>query len=142
MSDEQPATKADLAVLRGEVYAIRDEFGQLRDAHGRRIVELERGRTELRDLQRLVTALHERIRETTGAVGVVMEMLGRQDVNTSQVIRNAMGEMRDQFTAAVRGEMSGVRAEVKELREAVEARPCLVPGAACPQELGESKEGG
>lgn len=151
MSDESPATRADLAALRGEVYAIRDQFGTLRDEHGRRIVELERGRTELHDLRRLVTQLHERIRETTGAVATVMERLDRQDVNTSQVIRNAMGEMRDQFTAAVRAEMVGVRDEVKELHEDVaplradiaviktrlDARPCV--GAECPIP-GEGKE--
>jgi hypothetical protein len=59
-------------------------------------------------------------------VRVIHDLLSKTEDIMSKALRIAGAELSSQVTATVRAEMSGLRADVVELRESVQARPCLV----------------
>ena len=102
-----------------------DEIASSVTQHEKRLTTLEADRA-------VVHRLHEHVREISGEVRVIHDLLSRSDDIMSQSLRMAGKELASQVTATVRAELSGLREEVKELREAVQARPCLI--GDCPVE--------
>jgi septal ring factor EnvC (AmiA/AmiB activator) len=101
----------------------RDAHAATIENHGVRIGELE---SQHRQHRELVTRLHDRIADVTREVAVVRNLLERSEEITRSTLRIAAQELSSQVTATVRAEMSGLRDDVRELRESVQARPCLV----------------
>ena len=96
-----------------------DEIASSVTQHEKRLTTLEADRA-------VVHRLADHLREVSGEVRVIHDLMSRQDTIVSQSLRVAGKELASQVTATVRAEMSGLRDEVKELRAAVQARPCLI----------------
>ena len=102
-----------------------DEIAGAVTQHEKRLTSLEADRA-------VVHRLADHLREVSGEVRVIHDLMSRQDEIVSNSLRMAGRELASQVTATVRAELSGLRDEVKELREAVQARPCLI--GECPVE--------
>lgn len=102
-----------------------DEIAGAVTQHEKRLTTLEADRA-------VVHRLADHLREVSGEVRVIHDLMSRQDDIVSNSLRLAGKELASQVTATVRAELSGLRDEVKELREAVQARPCLI--GDCPVE--------
>jgi archaellum component FlaC len=107
-----------------------DEIVGKVDKHDGRIKALEADRE-------LVHRLHTRVSEISGKVTIIHDMLERNEREITEALRQSVRELSSQMVATVRAEMAMVRDDVRELRVAVESRPCLVDGEACTQERRE-----
>lgn len=107
-----------------------DEIAGAVTQHEKRITTLEADRA-------VVHRLHEHVREISGEVRVIHDLLSRSDDIVSQSLRVAGKELSSQVTATVRAELSGLRDDVRSLREMVIARPCLVTGDCAVPEKAE-----
>lgn len=123
MSDGHGPTNAD--ILRR-----LDSFAERAEKHERRLAALEADRD-------LVQRLHARVSEMGEKVTVIHQMLEHSEETVRAALRLAGRTIAADVLAGVRSEMSTVRADVRELRKSVEARPCLVaPSGTCPEGLG------
>lgn len=125
--------KKGMGDLRADVSKLvqsRDAHAAQIETHGVRIGELE---SQHRQHRELVTRLHDRIADVTREVAVVRNLLEKSEEITRSTLRIAAQELSSQVTATVRAEMAGLREDMRELRESVEARPCIAGHAAeCP----------
>lgn len=135
-----PATNTDimqaLDAMRAEMRVRDDEqkkiAGTLLD-HERRLLSLEplkdqviRMGVHLADISAKVTATHE--------------LLLASDTAVTAALRIAASQLAGEVTGTVRAELSGIRDEVRELREQqrklteeVAARPCISGAGDCPR---------
>lgn len=112
MSDGHGPTNADLMRRLNEI------VGKV-DKHDTEIKALKADRE-------LVRRLHTHVHDVAEKVTVIHELLSDSERLVADTLRLSVRELSNQMTAAVRAEMSGLRDEVKELRAAVQARPCLI----------------
>lgn len=121
MSDHGP-TNAD-------IMRRLDDIAAKHDKHEKRIMALEADR-------QLVHNLHARVGEMAEKVTVIRELLEGNEKQVTDALRQAARSIADDVLAGVRSEMSTVRADVRQLRKSVEARPCLArQDATCPEGL-------
>lgn len=113
------ATNTDIMhaveALRVDVQRLVDQH----DDHERRITVLEPIRTQ-------VDRLTEHVADIGGKVTVIHDLLSKSEDIVTKALRIAGRELSSEVTAMVRGELLGLRDDVRELRESVQARPCLV----------------
>lgn len=122
MSDGHGPTNADILKR-------LDDFAARAEKTEKRVTALEADRD-------LVHRLHARVSEMGEKVTVIHEMLSHSEETVREALSLAGRTIAADVIAGLRSEMSTVRHDVQSLREAVEARPCLVAKAeACPEGL-------
>lgn len=106
------------SVTNADIMLRLDEIGASVMQHEKRLITLEADRA-------VVHRLAQHVNEMSSEVRVIHDLLSRTEDVMSQALRIAGKELSAQMSAAVRAEVVGLRDDVKELRGAVEARPCM-----------------
>lgn len=120
MTDHKAPTNADLMAR----LASLDEIAAGLERHEKRITALEADRA-------IVHRLADHLREVSGEVRVIHDLLSKSEDVVTQALRVAGKELSTQVTATVRAEMGQMHADMRDLRDAVEARPCLMGDGEC-----------
>lgn len=124
MTTTPSAEPSNLDIMR-RLDSIAEQYKVLAEqhkVHEKRLAALEADRA-------IVHRLSEHVFQMSREVTVIHALLARSEESVTGALREAGRELSAQVAAAVRSEQEWMRGEVRELREAIESRPCL--GGEC-----------